>query len=523
MILSLLGGVGLFLLGMALLTDGLKALAGAALRPILTRFVGSPLSGMVAGAGITALVQSSSATTVATIGFVSAGLMTFHQALGVIFGANIGTTSTAWIVSLLGFKVSVSSAAFPMIFLGALLRLLGRDRTAGLGTALAGFGLLFYGLDVLQHGMAGFAERVTPESFPDSGVLGRLLMVGLGLVMTVVMQSSSAAIATTLTALDSGAIDFTQAAAMVIGQNVGTTVTAAIACIGATSAARQTAVAHVLFNAITGVVAFVILPWFVWAVEFFIEDVAHEPDVVALAAFHTVFNVLGVVLLFPLLRSFARLVRFIVPDAAPAALRTLDLSIAEVGPVGIEAARRALADAVASLIGSIEERIRGVAPRRHREQPIQWQAALEEFHRFLARLTAGPQNEAETRAHLDLVHALDHFEELTKESAIPAPDRRILSLRLVAPLQENLLLLFADVSARVADLRADAPALDEAIARRADEMAEMRRRHRRLLLEEMAAGRMDPQTGDDAVDGLRWLDAVGYHTARLVHHLGKMR
>jgi len=239
MLSTILGGIGLFLLGMILLTDGLKALAGDSLRRVLARFAGGRLSSLAAGAGVTALVQSSSATTLTTIGFVSAGLLTFEQALGVILGANLGTTSTGWLVSILGLKFSISKVALPLVGIGALTRLLSRERLANLGLALAGFGLIFVGIDTLQLGMEGLSARIDPGSFPDASLQGRLLLVLIGVFMTVVLQSSSAAVATTLMALHAGTIDLTQAAALVVGQNVGTTVTAALGSIGATVAAEN--------------------------------------------------------------------------------------------------------------------------------------------------------------------------------------------------------------------------------------------------------------------------------------------
>jgi len=240
----MLGGIGLFLLGMILMTDGLKTAAGNALRKALARFTGGPLSALLSGATLTALVQSSSATTLATIGFVSAGILTFEQAVGVVFGANLGTTSTGWLVSLLGFKVSIAAFALPMVGAGALANLLGRGRWRAAGLAVAGFGLIFVGIDQLQVGMAGLATRLDPSMLPGDNLAGRLALVGLGVLMTVVMQSSSAAVATTLAALHAGTIGLDHAAALVIGQNVGTTVTAGLAAIGASTAARRTALAH---------------------------------------------------------------------------------------------------------------------------------------------------------------------------------------------------------------------------------------------------------------------------------------
>lgn len=192
---ALLGGIGLFLLGMVLLTDGLKAFAGDALRDALVRFTGTPVTAFASGTLVTLMVQSSSATTVAVIGFVSAGLLTFPQALGVVFGASLGTTGTGWIVSVLGLKVSLGTYALPIIGVGALLRLLGKSRWRSLGLALAGFGLIFVGIDTLQDGMQGISESLNLAAIPSTGLGGHALAMGIGILLTIVMQSSSAAVA----------------------------------------------------------------------------------------------------------------------------------------------------------------------------------------------------------------------------------------------------------------------------------------------------------------------------------------
>src|SRR5271155_557227 len=169
-LVSIVGGVGLFLLGMAVMTDGLKALAGTALKTVMEKAAATPLLGTFWGAIATLIVQSSSATTMTTIGLVSAGLLTFPQGLGLVFGANIGTTGTGWLVALIGVRVSLTAAALPMIFVGALVKLLGSGRIAGAGAALAGFALVLFGLTTLQEGMGGLAERLHPADLP--AVLG---------------------------------------------------------------------------------------------------------------------------------------------------------------------------------------------------------------------------------------------------------------------------------------------------------------------------------------------------------------
>ena len=176
-IVSILGGVGLFLLGMAVMTDGLKALAGSALRGVLAKAAATPLRGTFWGAVITLLVQSSSATTMTTIGLVSAGLLTFPQGLSLVFGANIGTTGTGWLVALLGVRISLTAAALPIVFVGALLKLVGRGRWAGAGSAIAGFALILVGLTTLQQGMGGLAEQLDPGGPAQRHRRGRCAMV----------------------------------------------------------------------------------------------------------------------------------------------------------------------------------------------------------------------------------------------------------------------------------------------------------------------------------------------------------
>jgi phosphate:Na+ symporter len=414
MVLTLLGGVGVFLVGMTLLTDGLKVAAGGALRGILARFTRNRFSAVGSGALVTALVQSSSATTLATIGFVSAGLLTFPQAVGVIFGANVGTTSTGWLVSGVGFKTDVSAIAFPFIGVGALLMLLTSGSRAAVGTALAGFGLIFVGIDFLQEGMADLANDIDPGTFHGETFTGRLLLVGLGLLMTVLMQSSSAAIATTLTALNAGAVDMNEAAALVIGQNLGTTVTAVIAALGASTAARRTALAHTLFNGLTAVIALAALPLFVWAATEVVED---GDPALSLAAFHTVFNLAGVALLLPFIGHFSALVARVVPERGPVLTADLDPRVAEVPSIGIDAARRTAGGIALVTLGQIEAQVRGAGGTNRLAEAA---AALNDLRHFIARIEPSSTGQ-DHRRYLALLHAVDHLHQLIALAERPPP------------------------------------------------------------------------------------------------------
>lgn len=332
----LAGGLGLFLLAVNMITDGLKSAAGLVLRDMLSKWTRSPAHGIATGLAITAIVQSSSAVTVATIGFVNAGLITMRQALGIVYGSNIGTTMTGWLVAIIGFKISLEAFALPMIGVGMLIRLTGgENKRASLGLALVGFGLFFIGIDVLKDAFGGLLTVIDLNKFAVEGVGGVLLYVGIGFLMTVLTQSSSAAIAITLTATSGGVLGLYAAAAMVIGANVGTTSTAGIAAIGATANAKRVACAHIILNAGTGVVALMILPVLFWVVLHTEELLGLEAiPAVTLALFHTVFNILGVALLFPLNNRLSNFLekRFVTQDEVESRPMYLDKTVA-VSPI----------------------------------------------------------------------------------------------------------------------------------------------------------------------------------------------
>ncbi|OZG73179.1 Na+/phosphate symporter [Hahella sp. CCB-MM4] len=296
-----IGGIGLFLLGMTLLTDGLKLAAGPALEIMLGRWTSTRWRALVSGLSITALVQSSSAVTVAALGFVNAGLLVFDHAVWVIFGSNVGTTLTAWLVALLGFSIKIDAYALPLVGVGAFLHLmLKSNRHRAIGTAIAGFGLLFLGIDIMKSAFEGLGAGIS-DGLTADGSFYLLWMVVVGAILTVLMQSSSAAIAVILTAIAGHLLPLEAGAAAVIGANIGTTSTAILASFGATASAKRLSVAHVLFNLITGLVALLLLPLFMWAVTELLKGESQaENPAVFLAAFHSLFNLLGVALMWPL-------------------------------------------------------------------------------------------------------------------------------------------------------------------------------------------------------------------------------
>ena len=298
---QLIGGVGLFLLGMMLMTDGLKVAAGRTLKDILERWTDTPVRGLFSGAALTALVQSSSAVTVAAIGFVNAGMLTLERSVWVVFGSNIGTTMTGWLVALVGFKIKIALFALPAIGIGMLLKLTGGDtRRGAVGMAVAGFGLFFVGVSILKDAFSDVATTIDLSGLAATGFLDYVLFVGIGFMMTLLTQSSSAAISIALAAAAGSLIALEPAAAMVIGANIGTTSTAMIAVIGATPNAKRVAASHVVFNVMTGAVAVLLLPLMLGSVDMIRTSLELKPDAAtSLALFHTIFNALGVILIFP--------------------------------------------------------------------------------------------------------------------------------------------------------------------------------------------------------------------------------
>ncbi|MBQ8366377.1 MAG: Na/Pi cotransporter family protein [Alistipes sp.] len=249
-LLTLLGALGMFLYGMNLMSSGLQKAAGSKMRTFLTAMTSNPLKGVMTGLGITSVIQSSSATTVMTVGFVNAGLLTLSQAVGVIMGANIGTTVTAWLVSWLGFKADISIFAVPIMAVGFLLSLSKQDKRRHISELLVGFSLLFLGLSFMKESVPELNASTLAfiEGWTSYGFGSVLIFLVFGTVLTLVLQSSSATMALALVAMNMGYIPFEMAAAMVLGENIGTTITANIAAVVGNANARRAALAHTLFN-----------------------------------------------------------------------------------------------------------------------------------------------------------------------------------------------------------------------------------------------------------------------------------
>lgn len=320
--LSLLGALALFLYGMKIMSEGLQKFAGDRLRNILAAMTKNRVMGVFTGILITALIQSSSATTVMVVSFVNAGLMTLAQSIGVIMGANVGTTVTAWIISLIGFKVDIALFALPLLAIALPLIFSGKSSRKSVGEFIFGFSFLFMGLAYLQTA----AEELNIGEYVayglanwgiGDGFLSILLFVVVGALVTMVVQASAATMAITLMLFDMHipGFGFEQAAALAMGQNIGTTITANLAALTANTQARRAAMAHLLFNVFGVVVVLIIFNPFCDAISWFVTDALHQPsnDMFKLSAFHTAFNVFNVLLLIWFVKAIERIVCVLLP------------------------------------------------------------------------------------------------------------------------------------------------------------------------------------------------------------------
>ena len=520
-ILQAVGGLGVFLIGIHLLTEGLRSVAGNRMRDYISRAAGTPARGALTGAVVTAVVQSSSATTVAAVGLAGAGVLAFEQSLGIIFGANVGTTLTGWLVAVVGFKVELGSLSGVIVLCGALLRLIGhRPLVKSTGAAIAGFGLVFLGIDFLKVGMSGLSEHlVLPEGL---GVTfgGKLLALGMGVVLSLVTQSSSATIAATLTALSGGVIELPAALAVAIGADIGTTGTAVLATAGGTVASRRTGWAHVIYNCLTGVLAFAILPLYLLLIRSVSPALETSDPETLTVLFHTSFNVVGTLLALPLTKPFGNLIRRIVPGGdGPSLTSDLDPALLADPRAGLEGATRST-----RLIGAMSLDALGSATSDEASDLVDAKCrrvlgAVVLARDYLSRIFASGLPPSVSSSALALLHVLDHSERLA-ERCLDTDESR------VARDSD----FFADDlrSLRLA-LDTTTDSCDEATPLSLSEVGSLRliakdletnyRSRRREIVSLSVAGKLGAQATDDLLDSLRWLERCTWHAWRIRRYL----
>ena len=309
-------GVSIFLFGMLSLEEGFKAFSGGALEKILKKTTDTKTKSLLTGAVLTSIMQSSSLVSVLTISFLGAGLIGLAEGIGIVFGANIGTTTGAWLVAGLGLKVKISAYAMPMLVFGIILIFQKAKSLKGIGYILAGLGFLFLGIHYMKEGFEAFKSTIDLAAYGGTGLKYLFIFTGIGVFATVVMQSSHATLVLIITALFAGQISYENALALAIGANVGTTITAILGAMSSNIVGKRLAGAHLIFNLTTGLIAIIFMHQIMISVDWISDlvGIANDNYTLKLAVFHTIFNVIGVVVMMPFIGKLVVFLERILKD-----------------------------------------------------------------------------------------------------------------------------------------------------------------------------------------------------------------
>ncbi len=435
-VLTLLGSLGIFLYGMKLMSESLQKVAGDKMRNILAAMTSNRVKGIFTGFLITAIIQSSSATTVMVVSFVNAGLLSLVQSIGVIMGANIGTTVTAWLISILGFKVHMTTIALPLIGVGFPLLFSKHTKRKSLGELVIGFSLLFIGLGYLKDSVPDIKNN--PEilhflgNYTDLGYLSLLLFLGVGTLLTVIIQSSSATMALTLVLCFNGIISFEMAAAMVLGENIGTTITANLAAVVANVSAKRAARAHFIFN-VFGVVWILILFYpvikiinYVVIEMGFASPLSNPASIpVALSIFHSAFNITNTFIMVWMVGLIEKIVIKMVPDKdsdEEFRLQFINIGMLSTSELGILQARKEIyvyGERVAKMFGFVRELFIVKKDKKH-EYLVQKVEKYEEIidrmeveiADYLAKVSEGELSESASLKIRGMFEIIDNLESI---------------------------------------------------------------------------------------------------------------
>ena len=543
-LLTLLGALGLFIFGMKVMSEGIQKVAGARIRQILKAMTSSRVKGIATGFLITGLLQSSSATTVMIVSFVNAGLLSLLESIGVIMGANIGTTVTAWLISIVGFKVNIATAALPIIAVGLPMLFIGNSRIKAWGETLIGFALLFIGLQELKNSVPDLQSNPQILEFlsgyADLGIFSVLLCVIIGTAITIIVQSSSAAMALTLVMANNGWIPFELAAAMVLGENIGTTITANLAAIVGNVHAKRAARAHLIFN-IFGVI------WILFLFSFFIKGIdwymirtlgtsPMDPDnpesiPVALSIFHSSFNIINTLVLVGFARVIERVVTRMVPSdgdeefhlefIGSSIIRTPDMSIVEArkeiakfGKITVK-----MASQMTSLLGKRkDEKIAKKIDKIHTYEQITDRLEVE-VASFLTKVSQGNISEEVSSRILGLLsinNDLERIGDLFYQMALAVNRKTESNVWFTDEQQKNLLEMMALVGEAVAimnqNLKSDDAATNyDAALQKEKEIDAKRNDLRRKHLKDIEKGRYDIQSSMIYSDLFTIMERSGDH------------
>ncbi|EOP05463.1 Na/Pi cotransporter family protein [Bacillus sp. WC2507] len=527
MIFQFVGGLGIFLFGIKYMGDGLQQAAGDRLRDILDRFTTNPLMGVLAGMLVTVLIQSSSGTTALTVGLVSAGFMTLRQAIGVIMGANIGTTVTAFIIG-----IKIGEYALPVMAVGAILLFFFKNKKVhSVGQVVFGFGMLFFGLELMSAGMKPLRSL---ESFQDLMISmsdNPILGIIVGTVFTLIVQSSSATIGILQELFGQGAIDLQAALPVLFGDNIGTTITAILAAIGTSIAARRAALVHVIFNIIGTIIFTIILIPFTNLIQYFQTSLNLNPEM-TIAFAHGTFNVTNTIIQFPFIAVLAWIVTKIIrgEDAS------INFKPQHLNPIFIEQSPAiALTEAQKEIIRMAEFSLDGLKEanqflntqdKKHANMATQLEGAINNLDKkiteYLVLLSEKPLSSADSEKHSilagvvgDIERVGDHVENLVELVDFQISNRVSLSDEALAELNEMLELTISTLQDAVEALtNFDTELAQTVIAkeRKIDQMERVLRKRHVIRLNERSC------SGDASiifVDMVSNLERIGDHAVNI--------
>lgn len=527
MIFQFLGGLGIFLFGIKYMGDGLQKSAGDKLRDILDRFTTNPFMGVLTGIIVTCLIQSSSGTTVITVGLVSAGFLTLRQAIGIIMGANIGTTITAFIIG-----INISEYALPIIAVGAILLFFFKNRKIhNLGQIVFGFGALFYGLELMGDGMKPLR---TLESFQELTVSmsdNAFLGLFIGTVFTLIVQSSSATIGILQELHGQGLIDIQAALPVLFGDNIGTTITAVLASIGASVAARRAAATHVLFNVIGAAIFLLILPFYTYVVEGIKAALGLNPEM-TIAFAHGIFNVSNTIIQFP----FIAVLAYIVTKLIPGEDSIIEYKTKHLDPIFIEqSAAIALGSAQEEVIRMGKFAIKGLEEteeffvkkqKKNAETALQIEDAINNLDRkitaYLVSLSSASLSPHESERHAILVDTVrdierigDHFENIIEYVEFQINNKVTLTDESMLDLKTMYSLTLETVKEAIDALDHNNKELAIDVLKKERKIDELERSLRKKHISRLSDGTCSVKGGIVFVDIISNLERIGDHAVNI--------
>ena len=543
LIFTLIGGLGFFFFGMQIMSEGLKNIAGDRIKKILSLVTKLPIIGVLVGAGVTCFIQSSSATTVMVVGFVNAGLLTLKQAISVVMGANIGTTFTAWLVSSMSvFKVT--QYALPLVGIGFAMKSFARTKKARFwGQVIMGFGMLFIGLEFMKGAFEPLKQSEYVKNVFASFSGNPLMGILVGMIFTMVLQSSSATIAIVQVLAFNGLIDFSSAIPIILGDNIGTTITAQMAAIGTTLPARRAAMSHTLFNVI-GVgymMIFVYTGWYVRAIDFIIPGQITAKNIMFhIAVAHSAFNVVNVLIFLPFIGFLEKASVFLVPrrkGAIELGPRYLEKHLLETPPIAIEQARKETVRMIGLATNSVSASMKMFfdADLSGQKQVTKLEQAVDNLQsaitQYLVELSQRDLSEEVSEALPVLIHSVNDIERIGDhaENIVELAERKIEEkLPFTGEALNELRVMWNELSSMMIEaeeaLGKDDSHIAENVLKREHKINRFQEDLKRAHVSRLNAGHCNILSGVVFIDLIDNMEKIGDHLTNVAQGvIGKMR